>query len=100
MIERVRAVLRKLALSKPEPLSEVEIAIGVYLHLQALRSEPGSSVEILCDNDDYGSHLRNSVICCGAWTGFEAQRYEGDSLLGCLRLAEFDRQRKRVHHHV
>jgi hypothetical protein len=93
MIERVRAVLRKLAQSKPEPLSEVEIAIGVYLHIQTLRNGEGSAVEVLCDNPGHNNgHASNAVICSGEWTGWELRRYEADSLLGALRLAVLERQ--------
>jgi hypothetical protein len=96
MIERARAVFRKLAERKPQPLSEVEMAIGIYLHLQTLRAGEGSSVEVLCDNSEHGvnGHSRNAIICSGEWTGWALRRYEADSLLGCFALAVQERARK------
>lgn len=71
-------------------MSEVETALAVYVAVESLREGVATSVELLCDNDS--GDPNNAIICCGEWTDWSLLRFEGDSLLGCLRMAVIERR--------
>lgn len=58
--------------------------------IDELRAQEACSVEILSDNRDFNGHKDSAVICCGGWTDYVEQRYEGDTLADALRLAVED----------
>lgn len=55
--------------------------------LNSLRRKEGDSITLLCDNPDFNGQPNNAVECCGDWTGWQEQRFTGDSLLLAVRAA-------------
>jgi len=62
--------------------------------IEHLRTGTACSVEIICDNCDFNGHKNNAIIVSGEWTTWQSLRYEGDTLLACLRDASKDKRNK------
>ncbi len=58
--------------------------------IHQLRSHDGDAVTILCDNAE--GEPNNAVECNGEWTGYNDDRFEGDTLLDALRAANKQRE--------
>ncbi len=58
--------------------------------IHQLRSHDGDAVTILCDNAE--GEPNNAVECNGEWTGYNDDRFEGDTLLDALREANKQRE--------
>ena len=54
---------------------------------EALRASEGSSVTLVCDNPDFNGQPNNAVDCNGDWTGWNDQRFTGDTILDALVAA-------------
>lgn len=59
--------------------------------INALRSQEGDDVLILCDNPD--GPPNNVVECCGSWTRWGSRRFTGETLLDALSAAYIEYQR-------
>jgi hypothetical protein len=66
------------------------IAFETLVLIDKLRAEEGDSVTIGCDNPDFNGQPNCHVTCCGGWTGWEDERFTGDTVLECLRAAAAD----------
>lgn len=60
---------------------------SILSHIDVLRSPAGSgnSVTIFCENDDPPPN--QAIECKGDWTEWQDRRFEGDTLLDCLKAA-------------
>lgn len=54
--------------------------------IDKLRADEGSSVEIFCDNPEFGDP-NNRVDCTGAWTNWKPRTFWGKSVSDCLSAA-------------
>lgn len=55
--------------------------------IQALRAPEGHTVTICCDNPDFNGEPNSVVTCCGDWTGWEDQRFTGETLIDAMKAA-------------
>lgn len=62
-------------------------AVRAWQFCNELRADEGSGVELLCDNPDFNGQPNNAVVCCGDWTGWDEQRFTGDTIVEALRNA-------------
>lgn len=61
-------------------------AIEIVALIDALRAEEGDDVRILCDNPEPPPNV--AIECNGGWTNYDNRRFEGDTLIQCLRAAQ------------
>lgn len=54
--------------------------------IETLREEEGASLTILCDNPDFFA-THNAIECNSDWTGYNDERFTGNTLLDCLEAA-------------
>ena len=72
----------------------VDDAVAIVEALNTLRRNEGASVCLNCDNPDFND-LPNVIIeVCDEWTGWQPQRFGGDSLVAALRKALQARERE------
>lgn len=71
-------------------------AVAFCIALDALRSDEGHSVEILCDNPEADSvDTQCAVDVCGDWTNWEPKRFYGRSPLEAILAAGAEQARAR-----
>src|SRR6185437_13396263 len=74
------AVALVLAAEKKYPVD-----LRICSLIDELRAEDGCSIQLLCDNPD--PPPKNAVNVSGDWTNWEDRRFEGETLIDCLRAA-------------
>lgn len=67
-------------------MSEHMPKVAVMDRINSLRENEGASVTIMCDNPD--GPPNNAIEVCDDWTGWELRRFDGESLIRCLVMAE------------
>jgi hypothetical protein len=73
-----------------------EGAVAFCVALEALRSEPGNSVTILCDNEDAEVRQEQSAVEVTAhWTEWQPERYLGTTPLDAILAAGREQARHR-----
>lgn len=55
--------------------------------LNILRENEGATVTLFCDNPDFSGRPNNAIEVNDDWTGWDDQRYEGDTLAEALESA-------------
>lgn len=60
--------------------------------LNYLRADEGDSVNLLCDNPE--GPPNNAVICCGDWTDWQDERFEGQTLIEAVNKAALSKAAK------
>lgn len=71
-----------------EHVDRIRTAVATCAAIEWLRSCEGDTVQILCDNPDPdGRDDQAAVICCGGWTNYQDERFNGDSVLAALDRA-------------
>lgn len=85
MLTRARANVRteadKMLLDAIEPIYEQHMLI------EQLRAPEGAEVALFCDNPDFNMAPNCAIEITDDWTGWDPQRFTGDTLLDCLRAA-------------
>lgn len=71
----------------PEDMADLDALRrpSVPTMISALRVDEGDSITLLCDNPE--GPPNNAVECCGEWTGWQARRFEGDTLDAAIQAA-------------
>jgi len=71
----------------PEEMSELDALQrpSIPTMISALRVDEGDSITLLCDNPE--GPPNNAVECCGEWTGWQARRFEGETLDAAIQAA-------------
>lgn len=65
----------------------VQHDLDCWAAVMELRWEEAASVCLLSDNADFNSQTDRLVECIGDWTGFEAERFGGKTMLEALQSA-------------
>lgn len=73
--------------STPDHLSQADVALEICLALDELRKDPGETLIIHSDNDDFNGKPPYLIACCGDWTDWEEREFAGDHWLTILREA-------------
>lgn len=73
--------------AKPDGLPSIKDLWEIYSHLQLLRSEEASEVTFTAQNPDFNGQPNEVVGVTDLWTNWVERRFEGDTLLECLRDA-------------
>jgi hypothetical protein len=65
----------------------VVAALRCMAMIEALRETEGNSVVIVCTNPDFNGQPNEAVTICASWTGWDEERFTGDTLHDALRAA-------------
>lgn len=66
---------------------EIVIAVESWMILEQLRAPEGAQVTLICDNPDFGMGPNAGVEIIDDWTAWKTRRFDGDTVLDCLRAA-------------
>lgn len=55
--------------------------------IEELRAAEGASVLILCKNPDFNGQKNEAIVCQAPFTNWKEERFDGDTLVECLRSA-------------
>lgn len=75
-----------------------EQKIKAWNLVDALRAPEGDSVTLLCDNPEGPPNA--AVECCGDWTGYNTERFDGEDIMSALDAAhsmKLSREEKRLY---
>lgn len=79
-----------------EWFNEPNAAVAFCIALDALRSDEGNAVEVLCDNPEADSlDQQTAVEVRGEWTGWEPRRFYGATPLAAILAAGTEQARAR-----
>lgn len=62
-------------------------ALDYLAIVEALREPEGAEVILLCDNPEFNNKPNNAIEIVDDWTQWTVRRFEGDTMLDCLRQA-------------
>lgn len=68
-------------------------ALECWSIVEQLRAPEGAQVTLICDNPDFNEQPNSAVEIIDDWTGWKATRFQGESILECLRGAKLLRDR-------
>lgn len=68
--------------------------------IEELRAEEGASVLILCKNPDFNGQKNEAIVCQAPFTGWKEERFDGDTLIECLRSASKAQSTRPMKSHV
>lgn len=72
----------------------------IHQLIEELRAEEGASVLIRCKNPDFNGLKNEAIVCQASFTGWKEERFDGDTLVECLRSASKAQSTRPMKSHV